>query len=408
MKFRLKDIDFLLLGSVLGLLAMGLVAIYSITQSLLQSGSQANYFISQIQWITMGLVVMLATAFLFPHRFFFLTAYLLYGGAIVLLILVYFWGSTGYGATRWLRIGGIGFQPSEFAKVATVLAVARYLSDRRLDINHWKTFIIAATIILVPFVLIARQPDLGTALVFAVLALPIIFWAGLKPENLPLFIFPGLVMAASFNRYAFGAVMVLLLIYLIYWETGFWWKVLHLGLNVGVGLLTPAIWNHLKDYQKQRILTFLNPEADPLGAGYQIIQSKVAIGSGGFFGKGFLHGSQTQLRFLPEQHTDFIFAVIGEEFGFFGVLIGLLLFAVLLCRIVYDANMFKNRFNSIAAIGFATILGFHMFVNVGMTVGLFPVTGLPLPFISYGGSAMLTNMWMIGLLLNFYRYRFEY
>jgi rod shape determining protein RodA len=168
------------------------------------------------------------------------------------------------------------------------------------------------------------------------------------------------------------------------------------------------LWNNLREYQQQRIKIFLNPEADPLGAGYQIIQSKVAIGSGGLLGKGFLNGTQTQLRFLPEQHTDFIFAVIGEEFGFIGVFIGLLLFTIFLVNAVKIANMQKSRFNSIVAIGIVTLIGFHMIVNIGMTIGLLPVTGLPLPFISYGGSAMLLNLSLVGLLLNFYRNRYNY
>ena len=202
--------------------------------------------------------------------------------------------------------------------------------------------------------------------------------------------------------------MILIGMYLFVTRWRFITGLMYFGINALMGLVTPALWNQLKDYQKQRILVFLNPEADPLNAGYQIIQSKVAIGSGGLMGKGFLQGSQTQLRFLPEQHTDFIFAVIGEEFGFVGVLMGLALFTILLIRIIQMASTFRSRFHSIVAIGVATNIAFHMFVNVGMTIGLFPVTGLPLPFISYGGSALLTNLLMIGLLLNFYRHRYEY
>ena len=179
-------------------------------------------------------------------------------------------------------------------------------------------------------------------------------------------------------------------------------------INIFVGLITPVLWNHLREYQRQRIKIFLNPEADPLGAGYQIIQSKVAIGSGGLWGKGLLNGTQTQLRFLPEQHTDFIFAVIGEELGYIGVFIALVLFAILLISAIRIAHAQKNKFSSIVAIGIVTLIGFHMIVNIGMTIGLLPVTGLPLPFISYGGSAMLLNLSMIGLLLNFYRHRYEY
>lgn len=404
---RLKTLDPILIFSMIGLLAIGLVALYSSSQSLVQSGSATNYFWSQIRWILIGFGALLAIAFL-PNRLLYELSYILYGIALFFLVLVLIWGTEGYGAVRWLRFGGFGFQPSEFAKIATLLAVARYLSEERLDINRLKTFLAAAAFLLAPFLLIAKQPDLGTALVFIVMSLPVLFWAGLRWENLVLILAPGLTLFASFNHITFSLVMVLILVYLFYVKPPMLLRVAYFILNVAIGLLTPFLWNQLKDYQKQRITTFWNPEADPLGSGYQIIQSKVAIGSGGFLGKGFMEGSQTQLRFLPEQHTDFIFAVIGEEFGFLGILAALILFTVFLVRIVQMANTYRSRFSSVFAIGAGSIIGFHMFINAGMTIGLFPVTGLPLPFVSYGGSALLTNMAIVGILLNFYRHRFEY
>ncbi|MCK6619185.1 MAG: rod shape-determining protein RodA [Calditrichaceae bacterium] len=404
---RLKTLDPILIFSMIGLLAIGLVALYSSSQSLVQSGSATNYFWSQIRWILIGFGALLAIAFL-PNRLLYELSYILYGIALFFLVLVLIWGTEGYGAVRWLRFGGFGFQPSEFAKIATLLAVARYLSEERLDINRLKTFLAAAAFLLAPFLLIAKQPDLGTALVFIVMSLPVLFWAGLRWENLVLILAPGLTLFASFNHITFSLVMVLILVYLFYVKPPMLLRVAYFILNVAIGLLTPFLWNQLKDYQKQRITTFWNPEADPLGSGYQIIQSKVAIGSGGFLGKGFMEGSQTQLRFLPEQHTDFIFAVIGEEFGFLGILVALILFTVFLVRIVQMANTYRSRFSSVFAIGAGSIIGFHMFINAGMTIGLFPVTGLPLPFVSYGGSALLTNMSIVGILLNFYRHRFEY
>ncbi len=396
-----KKIDWSLILVAVGLISLGLVALYSTSQA------GVNYFSSQIKWMVLGGLVMLFVAFL-PNRFLYAISYPVYMVGIGLLILVLFWGHTGYGATRWLRIGPIGFQPSEFAKIGTLLAVARFLTDEREDINHIKPFSIVVGLILLPFLLIARQPDLGTALVFLVIALPILYWAGLRPTYIALILIPGVVMIASFNIIIFSLVLTGVALYLYILKPSVLRSISYFVMNILIGFRTPAIWNQLKDYQKQRILTFWNPESDPLGAGYQIIQSKVAIGSGGLFGKGFLHGSQTQLRFLPEQHTDFIYAVIGEEFGFFGVLVGLVMFAVLLSRMVHIASILRNPFGSIITIGIATILAFHMFVNIGMTIGLFPVTGLPLPFVSYGGSAMITNMVMIGMVLNFYRHRFEY
>ncbi len=401
---RFKKLDLILLASLAGLLLMGLIALYSTSQS----GGGTNYFASQLQWITMGAVIMFSIAFI-PNRIFFDFAYLGYLVSIIFLILIFGMGTKGYGATRWLRVAGIGFQPSELAKITTLLAAAKYLSDERLDINRIKPFAVASGIFLLPFLLIAKQPDLGTALVFLVMILPVFYWVGLETDKMILILTPVLVLFASFNYFAFLALMIVMVLYLFFYlRPKVVFGAAYFIANIAVGLLTPLFWNQLKDYQKRRITTFWNPEADPLGAGYQIIQSKVAIGSGGFFGKGFLHGSQTQLRYLPEQHTDFIFAVIGEEFGFVGVLLGLILFSIFLFRIIQIANASRNRFRSSIAIGIGAILGFHMFVNIGMTVGLFPVTGLPLPFISYGGTALLTNMAMVGLLLNFYRKRYEY
>jgi rod shape determining protein RodA len=215
-------------------------------------------------------------------------------------------------------------------------------------------------------------------------------------------------MLASFQFYSFLFLMIVFIAYLIFTQRSQLIIIANFLINIIMGLLTPVLWNHLKPYQRNRIKIFLNPESDPQGAGYQIIQSKVAIGSGGISGKGFMQGSQTQLRFLPEQHTDFIYGVIGEEFGFTGAIIGLLLFFVLLARGVKIAEIVKNRFNSIVAIGIVTVIAFHVTINIGMTVGILPVTGLPLPFVSYGGSSLLTNMAMIGLLLNFYKNRYEY
>lgn len=401
---KFKKLDLILLASLAGLLTLGLVALYSTSQS----GGDTNYFASQLQWIVIGAIIMFIITFI-PNRIFFDFAYLGYFVSIIFLLLIFGMGTKGYGATRWLRVAGIGFQPSELAKITTLLAAAKYLSDERLDINRIKPFAVATGIFLLPFLLIAKQPDLGTALVFLVMILPVFYWVGLETDKMILILTPVLVLFASFNYFAFLALMILMVLYLFFYlRPKVVFGAAYFIANIAVGLLTPLFWNQLKDYQKRRITTFWNPEADPLGAGYQIIQSKVAIGSGGFFGKGFLHGSQTQLRYLPEQHTDFIFAVIGEEFGFIGVLLGLTLFSIFLFRIIQIANASRNRFRSSIAIGIGAILGFHMFVNIGMTVGLFPVTGLPLPFISYGGTALLTNMAMVGLLLNFYRQRYEY
>jgi rod shape determining protein RodA len=402
-----QKIDYVLLISVLGLLAIGLLALYSSSNTGAMEGNGINYFFKQLVWIGIGLALMMTIVFI-PNKLIYESAYILYGVSLFLLVIVMFFGSVGQGAERWLRFGPLYIQPSEIAKLTTILAVARFISQDKVNLNSFKDFIIATSFILAPFIFIVRQPDLGTAMVFGALALPMFYWAGLKGSNLILILTPFLVMLASFQFYTFLILMILLVLYLAYTRKSKTVSIVNFLANISMGLLTPVLWNHLKSYQRNRIKIFLNPEADPKGAGYQIIQSKVAIGSGGFTGKGFLQGSQTQLRFLPEQHTDFIFAVIGEEFGFLGVLIGLIFFFIFLMRGIFIATIVKSRFNSTVAIGIVTVLAFHVIVNIGMTIGLFPVTGLPLPFLSYGGSALLTNMVMAGILLNFYKNRYEY
>jgi rod shape determining protein RodA len=402
-----QKIDLVLLISVLGLLVMGLLALYSSSSTVITEGYGTNYFFKQLVWIGIGLAIMTIIIFL-PNKLIYESAYILYGISLFLLVVVVFFGSVGQGAERWLRLGPLYIQPSEIAKLTTILAVARFISQDKINLNSIKDFMIASSFILVPFIFIVRQPDLGTAMVFGAIALPMFYWAGLKGSNVLLILMPFFIMLASFQFYAFLILMIILVLYLAYSRKSKTVSIVNFLANISMGLLTPVLWNHLKEYQRNRIKIFLNPEADPKGAGYQIIQSKVAIGSGGFTGKGFLQGSQTQLRFLPEQHTDFIFAVIGEEFGFIGVVIGLVFFFVFLMRGIFIATIVKSRFNSIVAVGIVTVIAFHVVVNIGMTIGLFPVTGLPLPFLSYGGSALLTNMVMAGILLNFYKNRYEY
>ena len=403
----LKNVDFALILSLVGLIVLGLFTLYSSSHTTVEGGLGSNFFLKQLIWVIIGFGAIIIIFFM-PNRWIFASAYYLYGISLFFLILVIFLGKTGQGAERWLQVGPISFQPSEFAKLASILAVARFVSRDEVNLNTAKDFLFASLFIVVPFIVIVRQPDLGTSMVFVAIALPMLYWAGLKLSNLFLIAMPILIMLASFNFFTFLLLMVILVAYLVFSHRTKLILISSFLLNIAMGLLTPVLWNHLKPYQRDRIKIFLNPEADPRGAGYQIIQSKVAIGSGGGMGKGFMQGSQTQLRFLPEQHTDFIYAVIGEEFGFVGALSGLILYFILLIRGVQIASLVRSKFNSIVAIGIVTVIAFHMIINIGMTVGLLPVTGLPLPFVSYGGSALVTNMVMIGILLNFYRNRYEY
>jgi len=378
------------------LVTIGLIAVYSATSF---SGVQSTYFQKQLIFASIGFVLMIAVAFI-PFRFLQRFAYPFYGLSIFLLILVYFVGVKGFGAERWLSLGAIKIQPSELAKLATILAAAKYLSNRDAGINKLKHFSVVLLLVMVPFVLIVRQPDLGTSLVYAALLVPLIFWAGLRWFPLFLIISPIFTVLSSFNVILLVIWLLIILAILYFSRQKILMIIGILIIHIGVGLTTPMLWDQLKPYQKNRIVTFINPEKDPRGAGYQIIQSQVAVGSGGIWGKGFLNGTQTHLKFLPAQHTDFIFSVIAEEWGFMGVITILLIFILLLLYLINLASAVRSTFSSITLLGIASVLFFHIFVNIGMTVGVAPVTGLPLPFISYGGSFLLSIMLMVGVAQN--------
>jgi rod shape determining protein RodA len=395
--------DYLTLGLILILVMIGCFAIFSATYS--TTSEENGFFARQLMWCTLGVLVMIGVSLVslkYINRF----VYWLYAFCLFLLLLVLFVGKVGQGAERWLIIGPVHVQPSELAKLATILAVSKYLSDKYADVNKFKYFSIAVGLILLPFILIARQPDLGTALVFLALIIPLLYWAGLNWFNIFTILTPLLTMILSFNFWAFMILMISIAVVLAISRRKPIILVAVFLLNIGVGIATPYLWNQLRPYQQQRILTFVNPEKDPKGAGYQIIQSQVAIGSGGIWGKGYLRGSQTHLRFLPAQHTDFIFSVIGEEFGFIGAGMILLLFMMLILRFIHIAAVIRGKFESLTIIGIVTIIVFHTIINIGMTIGMAPVTGLPLPFLSYGGSSLIVNMMMVGVVLNISRNKF--
>jgi rod shape determining protein RodA len=388
--------DYITLGLVLILLLIGIVAIYSATQG--SSGEISDLFFKQLLWVAFGIAVLIATSLISMHSLQRL-AYILYAASILSLILVMFIGKAGQGAERWLSIGFVRIQPSEFTKITTILAVSKLLSDKYADVNRLKYFILSTGIILLPALLIVKQPDLGTALAFLALIIPVLFWAGLNWFYIFVILTPLLTISASFNFWTFLPVMLLISLILFFSRRKPAVMAAVFLLNITVGIITPYLWNQLRPYQQQRIITFINPEKDPKGSGYQIIQSQVAIGSGGIMGKGYLNGSQTHLRFLPAQHTDFIFSVIGEEFGFLGSTTVLVLFLLLILRLIHLAALVHDQFESMIIVGVLTFIFFHVIINMGMTIGLAPVTGLPLPFISYGGSFLLTNMVMSGLVI---------
>ena len=311
-----------------------------------------------------------------------------------------FFGDTHAKTYRWLYIGlPFGIQTSEFAKVFTTLALARYLSDHTLKMKRFSSVIIPIIITLFPTLVVMNQPDLGTSIVMMAPILPMLYWAGARPFYLFLMIAPIFSMLTAFHTLSFsiwafflGSIIILArptLILAVFLFFG----------NIFLGLLSPFAWNTLSEYQQNRILTFLNPEKDPLGVAYQIIQSKTAIGSGGLFGKGWGQGTQTHLKFLPVQESDFILSVIGEELGFVTIAMVLLTIGYFIMQIIKFAFLSKDRFSSLALIGIATIFISHVFINTAMTVGLIPVKGLPFPFISAGGSFLITSFLMTGIVL---------
>lgn len=296
-----------------------------------------------------------------PPNFLRLWSPVLYGIGIVLLIAVKYAGDVGGGARRWLDLGLFSFQPSELMKLAVPMVVAWYLHRKTLP-PTWTLLIICAVLIAVPTRLIQEQPDLGTALLIASSGIFVIYFSGIS-------------------------------------------KRLMCGLAVVAAAAAPVLWHFMLDYQKRRVLTMFNPESDPLGAGYHIIQSKIAIGSGGLFGKGWLNGTQAQLEFLPERSTDFIFAVIGEEFGLMGVLTLLVLYMLVVARGLYIAAQGQDTYSRLLAGSISLTFFVYVFVNTGMVTGLLPVVGVPLPLISYGGTSMVTLMAGFGILMSVHSHR---
>ena len=402
---KISGADYGFILVVLILVLIGLIAIYSASYQVESPVLKAN-FTRQVLWFLVGLIFMV-TAIIIPTRAYWASAYWLYFITIILLLFILML-NRGSAVARWIDIGPLRFQPAEFAKISVLIVLARYLSHEKRNLNNFKDIAISFGIIFLPFLLIAKQPDLGTALVFLAIILPVLFWAGLPSFFLFAITTPFIVMLSSFNYYMYFLAMILIALTLLFFKRGLFLSLLVMGLNIVVGIVTPLLWNHLHEYQQHRVLTFLGLEMDPQGLSYQVIQSKVAIGSGGFWGKGLLHGTQTQLRFLPEQHTDFVFSVIGEELGFIGSFIVIILFLILLLRAIYIASKVRNKFSGLMVIGATTILGFHIIINIGMTVGMMPVTGLPLPFLSYGGSFLIVSMILIGIIINASVRRFKY
>ncbi len=348
--------DWVLLLLVLSICAIALLNMYSAGSSLVNTGNDAIY-LKQLLWFAVGLVMMMV-CFGIDYRLINEYAYVLYAVTIALLLVLFFMGEITRGTQRWFVIGGFSFQPSELAKLSLILALVRYFTMNDTEEGYtlrqlWLPFLMT----IVPFLLIMKQPDLGSAMVLIVIFASVVFFIGIK----------------------WRSVLIVL---------------------VSSLLFLPIAWHFLKDYQKERIMTFLDPDRDPLGAGYHIIQSIIAVGSGGVFGKGFLKGTQSQLRFLPEHQTDFIFSVFAEEWGFLGGLVLLLLFMCLAVWGLRIASRSRDLLGSMMSFAIAMMIFWEACINIGMVLGMLPVVGIPLPFFSYGGSSFVVLMMSVGLLLN--------
>jgi len=401
-----RTFDWPIILLCLTLVTFGVAMVYSASH-VPSSPGRLDLWRSQVLWVMLG-ITLATVAAIVPFRVFETFAHLLYAGSLFSLLLVPIIGVSEYGAKRWLDLGGINFQPSEPAKILTVMMLARYLDRRRLDLTRPGEVLGAVAIMFAPFILILRQPDLGTSLSLPVATAAMLYWAGLPAGILLLIATPLISMITSLWLWVWIPYVLALFGLLRAFQVRRAILVIVLLVNVVIGLATPQIWNHLKLYQRERIMTFVDPNRDRSGSGYQIIQSRIAIGSGGFWGKGYMEGTQKALAFLPMQHTDFIYSVVGEEFGFIGTAFVLVLLGALIIRGYWIAGRARNRFGSLLAIGISTTLLFHTLVNTAMTAGVAPVTGIPLPFISYGGTFMITCLFQVGLLLNVAIRRNEY
>ncbi len=408
-----KNFDWMTLLSWIGLTIMGLISIYSATQGpvseFLPEFIQKN-FGKQLIFVGISLFMVVAIQFTAP-RTFSQISYFFYAFCILLTIGTLFFGVVVNGAKSWIEIGGFRFQVSELMKVATVLAVANYLTSRRnISMERLGSALAAASLIIIPGFLVLLQNDTGTALVIFAMTPFLLFWSGL-PYGISLFIIsPALIGYFSVIGWYWGLLTAFLITIIIFLIQKRVWLTVTSALTglIIVGGVNIAITKVLQPHQIARIQAFVNPSFDPKGWGWNVIQAKTAIGSGGLTGKGFMQGTQTQLRFLPEQWTDFIFCVIGEEFGFIGSSFVVLLFMVLLIRLIYGAGQHKHPFAQSVLVGVSSIFLIHFLINTGSALGLLPVIGLPLPFVSYGGSAFLSNSLMIGICLNLLLYRREF
>jgi len=407
---NMRDFKWSLVLLWLGLIGIGLVAIYSATQGpvaeFLPAYIQVN-FTKQLFAFGIAVIVIIGMQYIAPRNIM-EGSYIFYGFCIILMVLTLFFGREVSGAKSWLPIGPFNLQISELMKVATIVAVANYLtSQRNISTENLRHALIAVILIVVPAILVLLQNDTGTAIIFFALIPVMLFWSGL-PYGVSLFIIsPAIIGYLTIINWYWGLIAALVLTFAIFFIQRRAWLTFAsfvCGILIVIGIQV-ALSEVLQPHQRARIEAFTNPSFDPQGAGWNVIQAKTAIGSGGLYGKGFMEGTQTQLRFLPEQWTDFIFCVIGEEFGFVGASLLVLLFISMTLILMNIAGSHKHPFAQMVIVGVTTIYIIHFFINVGSATGLLPVIGVPLPFVSYGGSALITNTLMLAICLNLDFYR---
>ncbi len=399
--FRRWAVDVELVGVALALSAFGIAMIFSAGVLNVPSPVTQGAWLRQLAWLAISLLAFTAVVQVKPAWIEWV-AVPVFLVAVVLLGLTLAIGTgagTAEGVEGWIEVGPLRFQPSEVAKIAAILGLARLLSARDEPPASLRDLLAPSALIAVPLGLVVLQPDLGTALAFVGLLFAALYWAGTPPLLLFLLASPGVALVLSFDTRIWSAYFIALVGFLYIYRYRLYLAesmTVVLG-NLAAGTIALPLWNSLAEYQRNRLLVFLDPALDPRGAGWNLIQSKVAIGSGGLLGKGFTQGTQKRLDFLPEQHTDFIFSVVGEELGFLGVLGAIVLFWLLLFRLVRLAERSRDPFAGLVLFGIFGTWFVHIFVNVGMTVGLVPITGIPLPFVSYGGTFLLSCWTMTGL-----------
>ncbi|HEY9658703.1 MAG TPA: rod shape-determining protein RodA [Allocoleopsis sp.] len=400
-----QEFDWILFALAIVLTALGGVAIRSTE---MHNGATDWWQ----HWITGGIGVLITLAIgRWRYENLVQWRWIIYAITNVALLIVVFVGTSANGAQSWVAIGDFFIQPSEFAKVGVIITLAATLQERGASTLPMviKTLLITA----LPWILIMLQPDLGTSLVFGAITLGMLYWANANPGWLLILISP-IVSAVLFGVFLPGWLLWVVLVVVLAWRTLPWaWTGAFTVavVNLIAGGLGKFVWDHvLKAYQRDRLALFLDPDKDPLGGGYHLIQSRIAIGAGQLFGRGLNQGTQTQLNFIPEQHTDFIFSAIGEEMGFIGCVAVLLIFWLICLRLVLIAQNAKDNFGSLLAIGVLSMIVFQVLINIGMTIGLAPVTGIPLPWLSYGRASLLTNFIALGLVesVNNHRHRLKF